>query len=185
MMLATADGELWRVDYSGLANRIEKNAAKITRMLAMPDGIAIAIGYSNGQTILFDTASSMQRVLPGSPDAVHDIAVTQDGKTLAIAHNDNSTYIGPVTSGDATQWRILSLSARSLTFTASGMLIAGSPDGLVWVYTPVTKTWECHDTGTADLTHIALSTSGGTALIFNSEGKIFRLTLPLERTSPQ
>ena len=78
MVVSTADGALWRVDSDGHIVSLKAGGVPVTRMLAIPDGTSIGIGYGNGTAIIIDTRSGQQTALPRASDAVQDIAITPD-----------------------------------------------------------------------------------------------------------
>jgi WD40 repeat protein len=177
----TADGALWRVDDDGRVLPLKAGGVRVTRMLAFPDGASVCIGYGNGDVIIIDTKSWQQTLLLHAPEAVQDIALTLDGRTIAIAANDNVIRVG-ARHGDAwndagTTWTSLAARARQIALAPDGLLVAACIDGTVWLYSPARKTWLCLPTGTADLTLAVLTTDGEAGAVLDAEGRIIWIDL--------
>jgi len=181
MVVAARDGSLWRVGGDGRAAQLAPGGAKITRLLALPDGVSVCIGRANGELAVVETTSWQQTRLPRAGDAIRDLAVTGDGRTLAVATANDAIRLG-VRQGDAwtdtaTTWTSLAVRARRLALTHDGLLVAVSTDGTVWVYSAARRTWLCLLVGTSDLTHAVVTGDGTTGVVFDADGHIISIDL--------
>jgi WD40 domain-containing protein len=164
---------------------LKAGGVQVTRMLASPDGASVYIGYSNGDVMTIDTRSWGQTGLLHVPGLVQDIALSPDGRTIAIASNDNVIRVG-VRHGDAwnapgTTWVSLTARARQIALAPDGLLVAACIDGTVWLYAPARQTWRCLPTGTADLTLAVLTTDGEAGAVLDAEGRIIWIDLKAVR----
>jgi WD40 repeat protein len=185
MVVAARDGSLWRIDGDGRASQLAPGGAKITRLLALPDGVSVCIGRANGELIVVETTSWQQTRLPRAGDAIRDLAVTGDGRTIAVATGDDTIRLG-VRHGEAwtdaaTTWTSLAVRARRLALTHDGLLVAVCTDGTVWIYSAARRTWLCLLVGTSDLTHAIATSDGTTGVVFDADGHIISIDLTAVR----
>jgi WD40 repeat protein len=184
-VVSTADGALWRSDLDGKASPLRSAGAQVTRMLSLPDRASIFIGYANGDVILVDTKSWRQTLLLHASEAIRDIALTSDGRTIAVAANDDTIHVG-AQHGDSwvdasTTWVTLTVRARRIALAPDGLLVAISTDGTVWLYSSTRETWLCVPTGTSDLSLVAISSDGKASTVFDADGRIIWIDLEAAR----
>jgi WD40 repeat protein len=183
----TADGALWRSDLDGKALPLRPEGTRVTRMLPLPDRASVCIGYANGDVILIDTKSWQQTLLLHASAAVQDIALTSDGRTIAVAANDDTIHVG-TRHGDTwadenTTWVTLTVRARRIALAPDGLLVAISTDGTVWLYSSTRNTWLCVPTGTSDLSLVAVSSDGKASAVFDADGRIVWIDLDATRSA--
>jgi WD40 repeat protein len=181
VVMSTSDGMLWRADEDGHVLPLKAGGIQVTRMLTFPDAASVCIGYANGDVIVIDTKSWRQTLLLHASEAVRDIALTPDGRTIAVAANDGVIRVG-IRHGDAwndatTTWVALTAHARQLALTPDGLLVAVCIDGTVWLYSSTHRTWLCLPTGTADLTLAAVTADGKAGAVLDAEGRIIWVDL--------
>jgi len=181
IVVAARDGALWRVDGDGRASQLAPGGVKITRLLALPDGVSVCIGRANGEITVLETTSWQQTQLPRARDQIRDLAVTGDGRTLAVVAGDDTIRLG-VRNADAwtdasTTWTSLGVRARRLTLTRDGLLVAVCADGTVWIYSAARRTWVCVQVGTHDLTHVVVTGDDATGVVFDADGRTTSIDL--------
>jgi WD40 repeat protein len=185
-VISTADGALWRSGDDGQMLQVRSAGTRVTRMLTVPESAEVCIGYANGDVIVIDTKSWQQTLLLHASEAIRDIAFTSDGRTIAVAANDDTIHVGgrygiAWTDANAT-WVRLTLRARAIALTPDGLLVAICTDGTVWLYSITRRTWVCVPTGTSDLNLIAISGDGKLGAAFDADGRIIRLDLESVRS---
>jgi WD40 repeat protein len=185
IVISTRDGALWRIGDAGQRLALRPAGAKITRLLALPDGTSVCAGDAAGEVVVLDTTSWQTTVLPRAADAIRDIAVTADGRTIAIAANDNTVRVGfrhaDAWTGPGTTWTELAMRARRLALTRDGLLVAICTDGTIWVYSAVRRTWLCLPVGTTDLNQVVVTGDGSAGTVFDTDGHIISLDLAAAR----
>jgi len=184
-VISTSDGGLWRSGDDGQTLQLRPGGIQVTRMLTFPDATSVCIGYANGDVFIIDTKSWRQTLLLHASEAVRDIAVTNDGRTIAVAANDDTIHVG-ARSGDAwtdpkPSWVALTARARKIALAPDGLLVAICTDGTVRLYSSAHRTWLCVSTGTWDLSLVAVSGDGKAAAGFDSDGRIIWIDLELVR----
>lgn len=186
IVFSTADGALWRSDDKGQVLLLKSGGTQITRMIPLPDGASICIGYANGDVVAIDTKSWQQTLLRHISGVVRDIAFTPDGRTVAVATND-IIQVG-VRNGDTwdaatTTWISWAARARQLALAPDGLVVAACIDGTVRMYSPVHRTWLSLPTGTADLTLAVMTADGQAGAVLDAEGRILWIDLKAVRTA--
>jgi WD40 repeat protein len=181
MVVSTNDGELWRVDEDSTVASLRRAVAKVTRMLALPDGTSICVGYSNGETILIETRSWRQYRLLSASAAIRDLAVAKTNNVIVAADNDSDIHIGiwhrDFLETASIEWSTIRVNARKIALTDNGLLVAICPNGAMWVYSLTRRTWLFLPIGTTDLIHIVFSTNGNVAVVFDADGHIISIDM--------
>jgi WD40 repeat protein len=185
-VISTADGALWRSGDDGQTLPLRPAGTQVTRMLTFPGATSVCIGYANGDVIVIDTRSWRQTLLLHASEAVRDIAFTSDGRTIAVAANDDTIHVG-IRNGDTwtdtkIAWVTLTLRARKIALTPDEILVAICTDGTVRLYSSTRGTWLCVPTGISDLRLIAVSGDGKMAAVFDEDGRIIWIELELARS---
>jgi WD40 repeat protein len=176
----TQDGALWRTDPDRPPLILRNSNSRITRIILTSDQRTIIAGYANGAVISFDMKSSRQVAMFQAAGAVREIAITDDGHTLAIATDDGAIHIcsqdvgGPPWSAS---WVKLVTFARHIVFTHDGLLIAVCTDGTIWLYSTLHRTWLCLPIGTISLTRTVVAPNEETAIVLDSGGRLTSIDL--------
>jgi serine/threonine protein kinase/WD40 repeat protein len=184
-VISTADGALWRLGDDGQALPLRSEGTQVTRMLTFPDAALVGIGYANGDVVVIDTKSWRQAPLLHTSEAIRDIALRSDGRTIAVAANDDTIHIG-VRNGDAwtdarTTWVTLIARARRIALTPDGLLVAICTDGTVRLYSLTRRAWLCVPTGTSDLSLVAVSDDSKVGAAFDVDGRVILMDLESAR----
>jgi WD40 repeat protein len=123
-------------------------------------------------------------VLHGS-GSVRALAITGDGRTIAVATSDGTIHIG--TRRDDTlavqrvTWTTVALKARNIALAPDGLLVASCTDGTIWLYSPAQRRWVCLPTGTVDLGRTAVAADGKAAVVLDFDGRLLWLDLEAAR----
>jgi WD40 repeat protein len=184
-VINTSDGAIWRADGRGNLLAVHGPGVQVVRMLRFPDTGDVLFAYANGDIVVLDTISWRQSLLLHVTQAVRDIAVSPDGRTIAAVDNDDVVHVGQVI-GDTLvsgriQWTHFPLRAHRIAVSADGLLVATCDDGTIWLFSWRHRNWLCIPTGTADLTNIAISSDNKTATTFDTDGRVIWLDLELAR----
>ncbi len=186
-VISTADGALWRLTAGGQPLQLRPKGAQVTRMLTFPDAASVGLGYANGDVIVVDTKSWQQTPLLHVSEAVRDIAVTSDGRTIAVAGNDDTIHVGIRDEGTWTgakiTWVTLAIRARRIALTPDGLLVAICTDGAVRLYSSTRRKWLSVPTGTSDLSLVVVSRDGKMGVIFDADGRIILIDVESARTT--
>jgi WD40 repeat protein len=183
IVFSTVDGTLWRTEHGARPQTITQHGARITRIVAIPSQHRVYVGYASGDVISIDTASWQQETLLHGPEAVREIATTDDGHTIAVATNEGTVHLGTshrASSPGAWTWEALQVRARDIALMPDGLLVATSTDGAIWLYS-LKQHWLCIPTGTADLGKIAVTSSGKAAVSPDREGRVLWIDLDAAR----
>jgi serine/threonine protein kinase len=184
-VISTADGAIWRADDSGHTLQLRSPGTRVARMLSIPDTASVGIAYANGDVDILDTNSWRKTLVLHATQGIRDIAFTRDGRTIAVADNDDTVHIGHFDGNPwadrSVIWTTFTARASTITLTHDGILVALCSDGTIWLYSSTDKAWMCVPTGTAELNGIAMSTDGKAVVAFDSDGRIVWLDLELAR----
>jgi WD40 repeat protein len=142
-------------------------------MRALPDGAAIAIGYTTGAIEIFEPGSGRRTTTAYASEAIRDIAVARDGETIAVAAGDGTVRLGRRRgSWHAATWTSLALQARRVAFTRDGLLTSIGSDGAVWLYAPSLRRWGFVKASAAELSALAFDERDATAFVFDVDGRL-------------
>jgi WD40 repeat protein len=186
MIIATADGALWKTDNDGAVHLMRPGGIQVTRMLPSADTTSVYVGYANGDVVVIDAKLWTQTILLRAAAAVSDIALTPDGSTVAVATNDGVIRIGirhPGSRASVINWAELAARARQIALAPDGLLMAACIDGTVRLYFPANRTTLCLTTGTADLTLALVAADGRTGAVLDAEGRIILVDLDVIRST--
>jgi hypothetical protein len=154
-------------------------------MITHPDQRTVYAGYDNGDVIAIDTKSWQQEPILHAAGAIQEIAITGDGRTIAIATSDGTIHVGTQHEGTSTStrtiWAKFAARARDLAFAPDGVLIVACTDGTIWMYSPSHHRWLCLPTGTVDLAGTAITADGHTAAAIDLEGRLLWIDLDAVR----
>ena len=184
LVFSTVDGALWRADAAGQPVALRNSGSRVNRIMALPDRRTVLAGYEDGDVIAIDTDSWQQQLLLHA-GSVREIAVTDDGRAIAIASNDGAIHVGtrrrdaPLVSGMT--WTALPLRARHVTLAPDGLLVASCTDGTIWLYDTTVRRWLCLPAGTVDLGRTAATTDGKVAVALDFEGRLLWIDLEAAR----
>ncbi len=184
LVFSTVDGALWRSDAAGRPVALRDGGSRVNRIVALPDRRTVLVGYEGGDVIAIDTGSWQQQLLLHG-GSVREIAVTPDGRTIAVATNDGALHVGtrgrdaPLVPGMS--WTALPLRARDVTLAPDGLLVASCTDGTIWLYDPTVRRWLCLPAGTVDLGRTAATTDGKVAVALDFEGRLLWIDLEAAR----
>ena len=187
VVLATQDGAVWltRKDHSVVG--VRTGGARVTKLISLPDGVSVSIGYSDGNSIILDTQTLQQVHLIHAADSVRDMAASSDGSLIAVASNDNVTHIGfrSGSSWTGATWTSLSAPVRRATLTRDGLLITICTDGSIWAYSNLSKNWLYLITNLTELTQVIINYDETFAFIFDIDGHLASINIDAVRQSLQ
>ena len=188
IVATTADGALWRIARDGRVSPLRagggaSSTLAVTSMIAIPHSPAIAVGYTDGEVVMIDAQAGRIDSLLHAPEAIRGLAVTPDGRTIAIAANDDTVRVG-VRSGEdwrGVTWTVLATRARRMALTPDGLLVMICNDGIVWLYATTDRRWSCLSTGVANLLLLVTSADGRVAVATDRDGRNVRIDLQRAR----
>jgi WD40 repeat protein len=185
MVVGTVDGALWRATEDGRVLALKAGRANVTRMLTRPGASSIYVGYADGEVVVIDTRSWRHAVLLRAGEAIRDMAVTPDDRTLAVAANNGIIHVG-TRGGDTwteagTTWVALTARARWIALTADGLLVANCTGGVLWLWSSVHRTWLCLPTGKADPSMVVVTPDNKAAAALDNDGRIIQVDLDAVR----
>jgi hypothetical protein len=185
IVFSTADGALWRTGSGGQAVSLRSGGSRVDRILALPDRQTVYAGYANGDVVAIDTKSWQQETILHGSGTVAEIAITDDGRTMAVATNDGIIHLGTRHDGAAnlggSTWVTLALPARHIALAPDGLLVAACTDGTIWLYSPPGRRWLCLPTGTVDLGRTTVAANGKAAVALDFEGRLLWIDLEAAR----
>jgi len=185
IVFSTVDGALWRMRADRQVLPLKSGGFRVNRILAAADQQTVYAGYANGDVIEIDAKSWQQETLLHGSGAVREIALTDDGHTIAVATNDGTIHVGTRGNGasrsEGTTWVVLAGRARDITLAPDGLLVATCTDGIVWLYSTTRQRWLCVPTGTADLGRAVMSGNGKVAVVLDREGRLIWVDLEAAR----
>ena len=184
LVFSTVEGALWHTDAGGRPVALRDGGSRVNRIAVLPDRRTVLAGYEGGDVIAIDTGSWQQQLLLHG-GSVREIAVTADGRTIAVATNDGAIHVGtrrrdaPLVPGMT--WTALPLRARHVALAPDGLLVASCTDGTIWLYDPTVRRWLCLPAGTVDLGRTAVTTDGKAAVALDFEGRLLWIDLDAAR----
>jgi eukaryotic-like serine/threonine-protein kinase len=186
IVLSSADGALWRTRSNEPPEVLRSGGSRINRLRAASQQPVVYAGYANGDVVAVDTTSWQLDTILHDAGTVREIALTSNGRTIAVATNDGSLHVGIRLDGKASwasaTWSKLAMRARHISMAADGLLLASCTDGTIWLYSTVQQEWLCLFTGTADLGRTTISADGRAAVVLDFEGRMIRIDLDEART---
>ena len=127
-----------------LQDNIEITPAAITQVLYSPEGRYTAASTTSGLIRIVDSTTMDQyRIFPEEYGAVHDIAFSLHGAYLASVTEPTDVLVWDTQSASlAHAFETSSDDAQTVIFTATGTLIVGAGDGMIygWDYSPYLPT---------------------------------------------
>jgi WD40 repeat protein len=192
-VVATADGALWQVADAGGVQPLETAASNVTRMVALPGGSSVSVGFNDGRLVIVNTASGHRAPVLRAADAIRDIAVTPDGRLIAVATKGGIVHVGTRGERDwldaGTSWIELPVSARRIALTADRLLVAACSDGAIRLWSYARRSWLSFPTGATDLNMIVTTPDRAAAAAIDTQGRVIWLDLDsarktLERGDP-
>ncbi|HET7499768.1 MAG TPA: WD40 repeat domain-containing serine/threonine-protein kinase [Kofleriaceae bacterium] len=181
LVFSTVDGALWRTDPAAAPAALRTSSTRVNRLLAIPDLQTVYVGYANGDVIAVNTKNWEQESVLHGAGAVHEIAITEDRKTIAVATNDGTIHVATrtdVTTGfPAASWVWLAARAHHITLTADGLLVAACTDGAIWLYSARRGRALYLPTGTADFGATAATGDGKVGVVLDREGRLLWIDL--------
>jgi WD40 repeat protein len=185
IVFSTADGALWRMDAGGQVLSLRSGGPRVNRILITPDQQFVYAGYANGDVVAVDTKFWQQEIMLHGSGAVREIAITNDGRTIAVATNDGTIHVGTQRAGMSnpgeSDWVTWTGRARHITLAPDGLLVASCTDGTIWLYSPPLRRWLCLPTGTVDLGRTAVTDNGKAAVALDREGRLIWIDLEAVR----
>jgi hypothetical protein len=95
-----------------------------------------------------------------------------------VTANDGTLHVSAVPDGAAAwAWSTSSVHARSVAWTASGLLLVACADGIVWIYSVVDQRWRCLIMGGTNLIYAAVDHRGTGAAVLDTAGHILWIDL--------
>jgi hypothetical protein len=144
----------------------------------------VYVGDTSGEVIAIDLVSWQQSTLLQALGAVQEIALTDDGGTIAVATNDGMIHVGArdrnSTASGAVTWTTFRARARDIALASDGLLIADCTDGTIWLYSPQ-RQWLCLPSGVVDLGETVVAPDGKTAVVLDRVGRILWIDLDAAR----
>jgi WD40 repeat protein len=182
IVFSTVDGALWRAEASGQPRSLRSSGSRVNRILLSADQKQVYVGYASGEVIAIDTVSWQPATVLRSSGAVQEIALTDDGNTIAVATNDGVIHVGTRdrTSTGAVSWTRLLARARDIVLARDGLLMAACTDGTIWLYSPQRR-WLSLRSGTVDLGETAVAANGKTAVVLDRAGRLLWVDLDAAR----
>jgi WD40 repeat protein len=184
IVFSTVDGALWGTGADGHALSLGTGGSRVNQLLTLPDQQTVYAGYATGDVVAIDTKSWRQAIILHGSSAVGEIAVTGDGRTIAVATNDGAIHVG--TRHDALNletpaWVTLAGHAHHIALAPDGLVMASYTDGTLWLYSPPRRRWLCLPTGTVDLGQTVVTADGQTAVAIDFEGRLLWIDLQAAR----
>jgi WD40 repeat protein len=185
IVFSTVDGALWRTEASGQTYSLRSPGSRVNRILLSSDQQRVYVGYANGEVVAIDPVSWQPGTLLRGSGAVQEIALTEDGGTIAVATNDGMIHVGvrdtaPTGSGAVT-WTTLLARARDIGLAPDGLLIASCTDGTIWLYSPH-RQWLCLPSGAVgELGETVVARNGKTAVVLDRAGRLLWIDLDAAR----
>jgi WD40 repeat protein len=188
VVFSTMDGALWRTD-DGRVVPLAAGGSRVNRIRELAAQHTVYAGHASGEVVAIDTATWRREPLLHGAAAVREIAVSRDGKTLAVTTNDGTVHVGvyPSTPGSGAArpgqpiWTSLALRTHHIALAPDGTLVASGADGAIWLYSPAHRRWLCLPTGTVDLGRTAIADDGKTAVTVDFEGRLIWIDLDAAR----
>jgi WD40 repeat protein len=184
IVFSTVDGALWRAGADGHAVSLGSGGTRVNLLLTLPDQRTVYAGYASGAVVAIDTRSWRQAIILRGSGAVGDIAVTADGRTVAVATNDGAVHLGTRHDGadpEAPTWVTLAGHANHVALAPDGLVMASYTDGTIWLYAPPRRRWICLPTGTVDISQISVTADGRAAVALDREGRLLWIDLEVAR----
>jgi WD40 repeat protein len=185
VVFSTVDGALWRTEEAGAPRALRNAGSRVNRLLVTPDEQLVYAGYASGELVALDTGSWQSETVLRGISAIREIEITADHHTIAVVTNDGAIHLGTRRAGASPSapptWSILLARAYDVALTSDGMLMATSPDGTIWLYSPPRRRWLCLPTGTADLGTLALASDDKAAVALDLEGRLIWVDLEAAR----
>jgi WD40 repeat protein len=183
IVFSTVDGALWRTGADGHTLSLRTGGSRVNRLVTLPDHQTVYAGYANGDVVAIDTMSWQQATILHGTGAVGEIAITGDGRTVAVATNDGAIHVGTrhdASNPEAPTWVTLAGHARHVSLAPDGLVVASYTDGTIWLYSPQRR-WLCLPTGTVDLGQTAVTADGKSAIALDFEGRLLWIDLEAAR----
>jgi eukaryotic-like serine/threonine-protein kinase len=182
IVFSTIDGALWATEVSGQTRSLRGPGARVNRILLPADEQHIYVGYANGEVVAIHPMSWRQDTLLRGSGAVQEIALTEDGSTIAVATNDGMIHVGARAGGStsAVTWTALQARARDIALASDGLLMATCTDGTIWLYSPH-RQWLCLPSGAVDLGDTVVAPDGKSAVVLDRAGRLLWVDLDAAR----
>jgi hypothetical protein len=181
IILATVDGNLWRIERNGRRHVLRTSQAHVTQIVSANNDNNLYVGYTDGDVIQIDITSWQQKVVLHANHPVRQIVA--QGDVTAIVVNGDTSYLkmGAVdSSGSPSHWT--SLFARVSSFSLSNdLLIAVCSDGGIWMYSISHRKWLYQNTGGMNLNWTTTADDNKVAAAVDTEGHVVWLDLELAR----
>jgi WD40 repeat protein len=180
IVIATQDGALWLFDHNAIVKPLRGPGSHIVQILTLPDRISVCVGYDDGRTVIINTRTSEQTLLPRVSGAIRDLAASD--RVLVLIANDDKMHVVRAEHGwNSAAWSTLSAPVRSAAVTADGLLISICTDGAVWAYSIQNQAWLCILTGSSELVQLAFDDTETTAFLVNVDGHLMTVDLDAVR----
>jgi hypothetical protein len=144
----------------------------------------VCIGHANGEVVIVDTRSGEQSRLFQASAAIRDLAITPDGQTIAVATNDGAVWVGTQQGArwlsPGATWVTLATRAHRVALTRDGVLVAVCTDGIVWLWSPLRRTWLCL-VNESDPVSVVVSPDDRVAIALDNDGRILSIDLEAAR----
>ncbi|HEX8110612.1 MAG TPA: serine/threonine-protein kinase [Kofleriaceae bacterium] len=183
ILFSTVDGALWRAGGDGHVFSLRIGGSRVSRLLTLPDQQTAIAGYANGDVVEIDTRSWQQVIVLHGSGPVGDIAVTGDGRTVAVATNDGAIHVGTRRAASGPEpptWLTLAGRANHVAL-ALDLVMASCTDGTIWLYSLARRRWLYLPTGTVDISQIAVIADGKAAVALDREGRLLWMDLEAAR----
>jgi serine/threonine protein kinase len=181
LIVATADGALWRVDPKAdpkadpthAAHRLAAPVARIGTLVT--DGDTVYAGFASGDLVAYDAAGA-PTILVHVDGVIADLAVRSH--VIAFATSKGDVYIGqPGDVPGLRSWTRLAVPGRSMTVTQDGIVIAACSSGEIWIYSSRDRTWLDVPTGAVSYTTAIISHDQSRLFVVDSQGHILQIDL--------
>ncbi len=183
ILFSTVDGALWRTGADGHVLSLRSGGARVNRLVMLPDQQTAVAGYASGDVVAIDTRSWQQGIILHGSGPVGDIAVTGDGRTVAVTTNDGAIHVGTrraASDPGPPTWLTLAGRANHVAL-ALDLVMASCTDGAIWLYSLPRRRWLYLPTGTVDISQIAVIADDKAAVALDREGRLLWMDLEAAR----
>jgi len=149
VIVAERGGSVWQVSTRSQGRQVQVRAGHgeaVSRLVASDDGQWVGVGTSEGDVVLYPTATWKPISLIKTRGSIRNIAFSPDMSLVSVLSEDEVAYLlpfpgRPVASGFH-HWRSLALPARGSRFSPDGRFLAiTTSDGGVFFYSLLRGTW--------------------------------------------
>ncbi|HET9620397.1 MAG TPA: serine/threonine-protein kinase [Kofleriaceae bacterium] len=185
IVMSTLDGGLWRTQDGAQPVALRPGGARVNQLIAVPGQPLVYAGMASGDVVAIDTRTWDQTVVLRGSGAVQDLAVTDDGRTIAVATSGGSIHVATTANGLSAakelSWEVLSAHSNHIVLAPDGLLVAPCIDGTIWLYATAQRRALCIVVGIADFTRAVITADGKTVATVDREGRVMSIDLEAAR----